>query len=181
VVALFDQIVSDPDGAALAARLGDPHVVEGDEHVLADRMLEEIERRQATLAVVGCRGFSRPIGIARGAPTTTLLHEARCSVLVTRPTGEPDAWPRRIVAGLNESAESRRAVAVARTLAERLGAQLDIVTADRGDPVTVLADALDDADLLVVGSRGLRGVRALASVSERVAHEAPCPVLVVKE
>ena len=37
-----------------------------------------------------------------------------------------------------------------------------------------------DADLLVVGSRGLHGVRALGSVSERVAHRAPCSVLVVR-
>lgn len=32
--------------------------------------------------------------------------------------------------------------------------------------------------LVVVGSRGLTGVRALGSVSERVAHRAPCSVLV---
>jgi nucleotide-binding universal stress UspA family protein len=37
-----------------------------------------------------------------------------------------------------------------------------------------------DADLLVVGSRGLDGFRALGSVSERVAHEASCSVLVVR-
>ncbi len=38
----------------------------------------------------------------------------------------------------------------------------------------------EEADLVVVGSRGLRGIRALGSVSERVAHEALCPVLVVR-
>jgi nucleotide-binding universal stress UspA family protein len=37
------------------------------------------------------------------------------------------------------------------------------------------------ADLLVVGSRGLHGVKALGSVSERVAHRAGCSVLVVRE
>jgi nucleotide-binding universal stress UspA family protein len=36
------------------------------------------------------------------------------------------------------------------------------------------------ADLVVVGSRGLGGVKALGSVSERVAHEAPCSVLVAR-
>jgi fatty acid/phospholipid biosynthesis enzyme len=43
-------------------------------------------------------------------------------------------------------------------------------------------DALSrlDPDLLVVGSRGLQGFRALGSVSERVAHEARCSVLVVR-
>jgi nucleotide-binding universal stress UspA family protein len=32
----------------------------------------------------------------------------------------------------------------------------------------------------VVGSRGLQGMRSLGSVSERVAHEARCSVLVVR-
>jgi nucleotide-binding universal stress UspA family protein len=35
------------------------------------------------------------------------------------------------------------------------------------------------ASLIVIGHRGLRGVRALGSVSERVVHQAPCSVLVV--
>jgi nucleotide-binding universal stress UspA family protein len=34
--------------------------------------------------------------------------------------------------------------------------------------------------LVAVGSRGLSGVRALGSVSERVAHRAPCSVLVAR-
>ena len=44
-------------------------------------------------------------------------------------------------------------------------------------PVPALTDV--DADLIVVGSRGFHGVRALGSVSERVAHRADCSVLVV--
>jgi nucleotide-binding universal stress UspA family protein len=36
------------------------------------------------------------------------------------------------------------------------------------------------ASLVVVGSRGLNGTRALGSVSERVAHEAPCSVLIAR-
>jgi nucleotide-binding universal stress UspA family protein len=181
VVALFEKIVSDRDGAVLAARFGEPHVLDAEEEAIADSLLDEIERSGATLAVVGCRGLSRPQGIARGAATTTVVHEAPCSVLVARDTDLEDAWPRTIVAGLDGTPESERAVAVAHLLAARLGSRLYLVTATRADPVSVLADESEDADLLVVGSRGLRGVRALASVSERVAHEARCPVLVVKE
>jgi nucleotide-binding universal stress UspA family protein len=33
--------------------------------------------------------------------------------------------------------------------------------------------------LIVIGRRGLKGIRALGSVSERVAHRAPCSVLIV--
>ena len=35
-------------------------------------------------------------------------------------------------------------------------------------------------DLLVVGSRGTNGARSLGRVSERVAHDAPLSVLVVR-
>jgi nucleotide-binding universal stress UspA family protein len=38
----------------------------------------------------------------------------------------------------------------------------------------------ESADLVVVGSRGLRGLKALGSVSERVAHQARSSVLVVR-
>jgi nucleotide-binding universal stress UspA family protein len=48
------------------------------------------------------------------------------------------------------------------------------------DPVAVLTAAAADADLLVLGSRGLRGLKALGSVSERVAHRASCSTLIVR-
>ena len=46
--------------------------------------------------------------------------------------------------------------------------------------MSALVEAAADADLLVVGSRGLHGFKALGSVSERVAYEAACSVLVVR-
>ena len=51
----------------------------------------------------------------------------------------------------------------------------------REDPDTP-AEALTrlEPDLLVIGSRGLQGMRSLGSVSERVAHNARCSVLVVR-
>jgi nucleotide-binding universal stress UspA family protein len=42
------------------------------------------------------------------------------------------------------------------------------------------AAASVDAALVVIGSSGLQGVHALASVSERVAHQAPCSVLILR-
>ena len=47
-------------------------------------------------------------------------------------------------------------------------------------PVDALLAASAHADLLVTGSRGLHGLSALGSVSERVAHRARCSVLVVR-
>ena len=48
------------------------------------------------------------------------------------------------------------------------------------EPVPVLTAASADADLLVVGSRGLHGLKSLGSVSERVAHRAACSTLIVR-
>jgi nucleotide-binding universal stress UspA family protein len=47
-------------------------------------------------------------------------------------------------------------------------------------PVDALVAASAEADLLVIGSRGLHGLASLGSVSERVAHRAHCSVLVVR-
>jgi nucleotide-binding universal stress UspA family protein len=49
-----------------------------------------------------------------------------------------------------------------------------------GPTIDVLIDAASDADMLVVGSRGLSTFRALllGSVSQQLAHHAPCPLLI---
>lgn len=51
-----------------------------------------------------------------------------------------------------------------------------------GPPHEAVAAAARDfgASLIVTGSRGLTGMSALRSVSERIAHAAPCSVLVVR-
>jgi nucleotide-binding universal stress UspA family protein len=162
--------------------------------------------RQATrgtdgLLVVGSHGRGRLHGILIGSTTTELVHEAHCSVLVARPAG--DDFPRLIVVGVDGSAESAAAYETAASLAARFGAELWPVVAHGGkgvdprrvaaiveqrphedlpdDPVDALLAAAADADLLVVGSRGLHGVKALGSVSERIAHRAHSSVLIVRE
>lgn len=52
----------------------------------------------------------------------------------------------------------------------------------KGHAAPVLLRAAKDADLLVVGSRGLGGFAGLllGSVSAQVLHHSPCPVLVVR-
>ncbi len=49
-------------------------------------------------------------------------------------------------------------------------------------PATVLLDASDGADLLVVGSRGLGGFKGLllGSVSQKCSHHAKCPVTIIR-
>jgi nucleotide-binding universal stress UspA family protein len=162
-------------------------------------LLAEIERRRATLLVVGSHGRSRATGLAFGSVGTRLLRDAPCSVLVARPPMET-LWPRSIVVGLDGSRESAVASAAARDLARRLRTRLRFVAATGEANVHLtaayrIAEEIEEhfgsavrelhrlsfgTDLVVVGSRGLRGLESLGSVSERIAHEAHCSVLVVR-
>jgi nucleotide-binding universal stress UspA family protein len=53
-----------------------------------------------------------------------------------------------------------------------------------GDPAQVIADVANeqDADLIVVGDRGLTGLERflLGSVSSKLSHHAPCSVMIVR-
>jgi nucleotide-binding universal stress UspA family protein len=56
-----------------------------------------------------------------------------------------------------------------------------IVHAAEGDPVDAIVAVAEsvDADLIVVGNKGMKGVRrVLGSVPNSVAHRAPCSVLI---
>jgi nucleotide-binding universal stress UspA family protein len=140
-------------------------------------ILEEIGRERNTLVVVGSHGAGRAKGILIGSTATELVHKAPCSVLVARKPLK--SFPSSIVVGLDGSDQSAAADAVAKDLAERFDAKLERYES-LAKPVDELVEAAMEADLLVVGSRGLHGIKALGSVSERVAHEAACSVLVVR-
>jgi nucleotide-binding universal stress UspA family protein len=164
-----------------------------------DELLREAERKRETLIAVGSHGIGRARGIVVGSTATELVHKARCSVLVARKA--VPHFPRRIVVGVDGSPESAAAYAAARHLAARFGGELWPVVAHGGkgvdtrlvativdhhhedlpdEPVPALVAAAADADLLVVGSRGLHGFKSLGSVSERVAHQARSSVLIVR-
>jgi nucleotide-binding universal stress UspA family protein len=152
------------------------------------------------LVAVGTHDRWRPAGIVGGSVATYVLHEAPCSVLIARPCGEPERFPRSLVAGFDGSDASLEALAVARDLADRSNSALRIVAAAGGEklpldpirehapdanldhrpPVDALLAESADADLVVVGSRGLHGLAAIGSVSERIAHQAKSSVLVVR-
>jgi nucleotide-binding universal stress UspA family protein len=155
----------------------------------------ELEDVNATLAVVGGHHHRRSVGVLLGSTATRLVHRAPCSVLVARPAME--AFPRQIVVGDDGSEAASLAVAAAYELAHRHDARLRHVLTGTRPPSRVPfseveADVVEDprhlheslveasalADLVVMG-RDSRGARAVASESERLAHDAACSVLVV--
>ena len=160
----------------------------------------ELGRVDATALVIGTHGHARATEILLGGVAGELLHTAHCSILVARAPAQPAAFPRSIVVGIDGSDEAAAALAAAEQLAGRFGVRPRIVVASGGKnvevaralaraplaeqldehPVRALVEASQSADIVVVGSRGLHGVRALGSVSERVAHQAACSVLVVR-
>jgi nucleotide-binding universal stress UspA family protein len=170
------------------------------EGMTARALIETIEQSHGDLVVVGTHETRRLAGILLGSTATFILHDAPCSVLVAR-EGGADPWPSSIVVGVDGSDHAAEAYGAARDLATRFGASLRAIACvkelapealervralggpvDESDyePVDALVAASRTADLVVVGTRSLKGIRALGSVSERVAHEASCSVLVVR-
>ena len=168
-------------------------------------ILDALAEQQATLAVAGRHGHSRVAGIVVGSVATALLHDAPCSVLVAGP--RPDdagAFPSSIVVGYDGSEQADEAARAAADLAKRKAASIEALCATGGKEVDVdslqarltgvapgvalavadgkPADVLSEqsCDLVVVGSRGLHGLKAIGSVSEKVAHHADTSVLVVR-
>lgn len=200
---VLEEVAADAAALELARAEAEPHhpvdarLIEGDPR---RGLLAEIAREGATTVVVGGHGGSRAAGIALGAVSTALLHEAPCAVLIARGDVASD-WPRRIVVGIDGSDGSAQAFDAATVLAARLGATVRSIVATAGghadlegarriapdceehdaDALVALGVASETADLVVVGSRGLRGIRALGSVGERIAHGSRCAVLVVRQ
>lgn len=165
-----------------------------------EALLDEVQRIRATLLAIGTEDHARLQEIVFGGVAGELLHRASCSVLIARPVADTSTFPREIVVGIDGSDHAERAFEVARSVAARRrstlrgvvargGKHVDFAEVTRrhpdaedlaGAPVPALVEAATSADLLIVGSRGLHGIRALGSVSERLAHQATCSVLVVR-
>ncbi len=164
-----------------------------------ETLLAQVAATGATLLALGAGPHRRMTGLLLGEGGSSLLRHSPCSVLIAREC-RTESWPRRILAGIDGSPQSLDGAAFAADLACSHGAELTVITAlggktvdvdrvrelhpqvliDPRPPVDALVEEARDGDLVVVGSRGLHGLGALGSVSERVAHRAGTSVLVLR-
>ena len=110
-----------------------------------------------------------------------VLHAYHVDIPSVSPMGGGYVLPK----GFYESVRTHAAAAVER-VAEKLaesGIEATGIAHEDSAAVAIVAEATRlPADLIVMGTRGLTGVKhlVLGSVAERVARTAPCPVLTVK-
>ena len=186
------QAARDEAAAVLGGRAGSARIVKGSSVPVLRQARDELD---ATLLALGGRHSSRLLGIVLGDTVTELVHDGRCSVLVARPPEQLEGCrarsspvstaPRRHSPASPAPTTSRRGSAARWRSSPRVKPPRlkrpgrSAPNASRRPPVATLLEHSRKADLLVVGPRSLHGLRALGSVSERIAHGASCSVLVV--
>ncbi len=137
--------------------------------------------------VVGTDGSPTAERAVRQASTIAAAEAARI-VIVTAytPTGthhtDAAAVPADLRFVLSDRVQAEELAERGRGIAKDAGVGKVVVQAISGDPASVLLEAANDfdADLIVVGSKGLTSHAhfILGSVASSVAHHAPCDVLV---
>jgi nucleotide-binding universal stress UspA family protein len=145
----------------------------------AKQLLGAADAMGADLIAIGSRGHRRFSSRLLGSVAMRIAQNARCSVLIARGESEAGEIPRSIAIGVDSSPECRAATAVGRAVATATRARVHEVPADASPARTLLAASRSN-DLLVIGPRSAHGVHALGSVTERLANEAACPVLIVR-
>ncbi|HEY1316148.1 MAG TPA: universal stress protein, partial [Gaiella sp.] len=123
--------------------------------------------------VVGADGSSQSLAATEVALALAKRHGARVRALAATGDDPVDAD------GLVEIGHRLDAAAKDNPMAPH--DMTSLLRWSREAPIEALLDASANADLLVVGSRGLRGLAVLGSVSRRIAHRAHCSVLIVRE
>ncbi|MFI5041788.1 MAG: universal stress protein [Acidimicrobiales bacterium] len=140
--------------------------------------------------VVGTDGSDTAAEAVRQAAELAKLCGARLHIVhVFQPvsaiaTMGADAGAAAVAAGLPEAAE-RHASEVLERAAQagtRIGVDVE-AHLHTGDPANALIETAKkvDADLVVVGNKGMSGVRrfVLGSVPNKLSHHAPCSLLIV--
>jgi nucleotide-binding universal stress UspA family protein len=111
--------------------------------------------------------------------TVHIVHVMRLVAMASAGYGDPSA-----IATANSDARDNGDLICGRVLAdaERQGVAAHVHNVD-GDPADMLVKVAESvhADLVVIGNRGMTGVKrlVLGSVPNKVSHHCPCSVLIV--
>ena len=134
--------------------------------------------------VVGTDGSPTAERAMARAVELTRTAGGRLHVLTASAPGRSSAAP-----GTRSAAPSTRAdfqadvaleAALARVGGDDLDVQQHVATGDPAAEIIALAER-EDADLIVLGSKGMRGAgRLLGSIPNTVSHRAPCDLLIVR-
>ncbi len=138
--------------------------------------------------VVGVDGSETSRHALRWAAGEAAVHDAELHVVYAwdvTPPGVGIGTATGTLAGAPDTQREAAEQVVAQVIEEELGAQAPAnlqTSVSQGGATTVLLEAAQGADLLVVGSRGLGGFAGLllGSVSMKLAHHAGCPVVIVR-
>jgi nucleotide-binding universal stress UspA family protein len=138
--------------------------------------------------IVGIDGSDNAQRALEWALKEAAVRRAPLTVLTVHPEAI-GAWGLRPISYPADQTAQEQAQRAAQEAVEKVTSQLDAdsrpasvtVRAVSGIPAEELINATGDADLLVVGSRGLGGFARLlmGSVSTQVAHHALCPVAII--
>ena len=177
-----------------APRLGDALVSAAELHDLVVVGAHPLSRTTGIIlgetASLLVRGSPLPVLVARDLPLDVGIDVATRGVPADRPAVTAAAWLAAQlraeltlvhVPGRDEARRQGELKAQRASVRKMLDRHVEYVSVD-GPPARTLVDVAegDGAGLVVVGSEGKQGLPALRSVSERVAHLAPCSVLVMR-
>ena len=141
-----------------------------------------VEEATAGAVVVGADGSEPSLRAVRWAAQEAAMRAAGltvCCVAVAGTDEQPMLWDGQQLVLIPADDVLRRAIRVATDTTVEVAVAGDVL---RGDPAYQLLVRAREAELLVVGARGLGAFVGLlvGSVSEHVAGRADCPVVVVR-
>ncbi len=135
-----------------------------------------------SVIVVGVDGSETSKRALRWAIDEARLRHATVRAVEAWQYAVSDSWegmPVNIYDTMEEGAQAQLAEIVAEVAGEDAKAVEQVIAL--GAPASALLDASTDAELLVLGSRGLGGFKGLlvGSVSQQCVHHAVCPVVII--
>jgi nucleotide-binding universal stress UspA family protein len=152
---------------------------------VASCRLRVAEERMPRSIVVGTDGSEAAQEAVRQATDLAGREGARLHLVAAYP--DPQVLREKITGGATTQPVDLRGVAISVLKRAEHGVPKGVeleTYAREGDPAEVIIQVANEqqADLIVVGSSGLTGIKRflLGSVSSKVSHHAPCSVMIVR-